>query len=183
MMAIAARVKLLNFPENLSFMSSKDGESLKGDETLDRPIIQRYYLLQENTGFGYHLEMLPVVQFLKKAVLQYRVEVEALEHARHLRMLRQRNFSHIIHDGDINSCQSSCMPNSQIPTTRVSAERNVPSTSIVFPSASDDGSFDEHDNPQRSVGVGIGKAVVPQASPMIPKANSLLKFEPGHDFE
>ncbi|KAG1339164.1 putative nitrilase-like protein 2 [Cocos nucifera] len=40
--AAAAGVKLLCFPENFSFVSAKDGESLKIAEPLDGPIMQRY---------------------------------------------------------------------------------------------------------------------------------------------
>nr|XP_010920973.1 nitrilase-like protein 2 isoform X2 [Elaeis guineensis] len=40
--AAAAGVKLLCFPENFSFVSAKDGDSLKIAEPLDGPIMQRY---------------------------------------------------------------------------------------------------------------------------------------------
>ncbi|KAK9169065.1 hypothetical protein Syun_001205 [Stephania yunnanensis] len=48
--AVAAGAKLLCFPENFSFVGSKDGESLTIAETLDGPIMQRYCSLARESS-------------------------------------------------------------------------------------------------------------------------------------
>ncbi|KAJ6802853.1 nitrilase-like protein 2 [Iris pallida] len=48
--AVAGGVKLLCFPESFSFVSNKDGESLKIAETLDGPIMQRYCSLARESN-------------------------------------------------------------------------------------------------------------------------------------